>query len=257
MLNFPRTPLTPLTPLAIAAILAFAGCTVDATEGITDDASLERHCEQAAASLRQCGAEVPEDFLQACNHDPSPESIELVEGLAEAECDEEVGEGKADGWGARAFGAACTPVMYSGALTNRWRNGQGGPIPRDEREALRPMFGSLVDDITVHYDASITTRWTVGGRTVEYGSFTGQAFGNDVYIRAPYRPGDESQLVLLAHEIQHSQQGVDAGGLRPQLTQYCREFYNAGFSYQDHPLEEEARDVAREFRRCFRRGECQ
>lgn len=243
-------------PLSASVLLAAAACTVDASEGIHDDESLAQHCEEAAASVEQCGGEVSEDFMEACQHDPSPESLEIIEEMAETQCEGEEFEGKADSWGARIFAAACTPVMYSGVLTNRWRNGSGSRIPRQEREALRPMFGDLVDHVTVHYNASITTSWSVAGRTVEYGSFSGQAFGLDVYITDSYRPGDLSQMTLLAHEVQHNAQAVRAGGTRQQATEYCREFYNSGFSYADHPLEEEARQVASDFRSCYRSGEC-
>lgn len=246
----------PFFASALFALAAGAGCTVDASEGIHDEESLIQHCEEAASTLEQCGGEATDEFAEACRSDPTPESVEVIEEIAAAECEGEDFEGKADSWGARIFGAACTPVMLSGALTNRARNRGGGPIPREEREALRPLFGNLVDQIRVHYNASITTSWEVAGRTVEYGSFSGQNFGNDVYITDSYRPGDLSQMTLLAHEVQHAAQAHRAGGLRAQATEYCRDFYNSGFSYADHPLEEEARDVASDFRSCYRRGEC-
>ena len=107
-----------------------------------------------------------------------------------------------------------------------------------------------------HYDARINTRCEIAGREVQYGNYTAQAFGNDIYIVAPYRPGNLRQLALVAHELPHNLQTEQAGSVRQSLANYCREFDRAGFGYRDNVLEIEANEVQAEVLSCLRDGSC-
>ena len=245
--------LVPALALPLVALAGVAGCTLGAADR---DAPLVARCTEAAAALEECGGEVPEGFFAACEHEPSEQSIAVIDELASDQCDGEAAIGSLGAWREKLFVRACTPVMRAGYLTNRYRNGPGRKLRSRDREALRPHFGNLVDRVTVHYDANINTRWSVAGRTVQYGNYTAQAYGSDVYITEPYRPESERQLALVAHEIQHSRQARRAGSLGKSLENYCREFYRADFSYEDNALEAEAYRVQRRILRCLRGGDC-
>lgn len=121
-------------------------------------------------------------------------------------------------------------------------------IPRQsldsrQKELLRPEFGSLVERVTVQYGADMMDRWGSGKFQISQGS-AGQTFCNEIYIQAPYTENDYSQLILLAHELQHSRQCENLGGMSNFGYRYFKEYKKAGQSYENNSLEREAETVA-------------
>lgn len=243
-----------LHPIGLVALVACAGsCTMGAPE---PQASLETRCVEAAEAIEECQADVPEGFFEACQHDPTEESLRAIEDIADAQCEEVPATGKADGWGESLFTSACKPAMQTGYLINRHRNGRGQSLPREEKRALRPIFGDYVDAVRVHYDGSILSEWSVAGQTIQFGSYTAQTFGANIYIKDPRRQGSDRQLALIAHEMMHTHQTARSGDLNGFFDEYCRGFYQAGFSYRDNELEKEAYELQSQVSDCLDQGDC-
>ena len=117
----------------------------------------------------------------------------------------------------------------------------------DERKALlRPDFGDIVDDVLIVYGAELVELVILGQRIGT--NADAQTFGTRLYFEGPYVAGDADQLKLLAHELIHTQQYRDARRSSWEFgKRYFREYYRAGFSYDDNEMEKEAD----EFAACF------
>ena len=97
--------------------------------------------------------------------------------------------------------------------------------------------------VKVKYGADMMDRWGSGNFQVSQGS-AGQTFCNTIYIQDSYRQNDNSQLILLAHELQHSRQCENLGGMSNFGYRYFKEYKKAGQSYANNALEREAENVA-------------
>jgi hypothetical protein len=131
------------------------------------------------------------------------------------------------------------------------RNPQGVPLDAAQKSYLRPLFGNLVDRVTVVYDAKLLDRWSQGGKETHIGGVnsSAQTYCDRIYIRAPHRPNNTDRLVLLAHELTHSQQCQQAGGISKFGERYFQGYYQGGQTYQDNPLEKSARAMEEKFTR--------
>jgi hypothetical protein len=149
------------------------------------------------------------------------------------------GEFSEEAWGEAGRG------LYRAAANFMARD--NSRIPRQsldsrQKELLRPEFGSLVDKITVQYGADMMDRWGSGQFQISQGS-DGQTFCNRIYIQDSYRQNDYDQLILLAHELQHSRQCENLGGMSNFGYRYFKEFKKAGQNYANNALEREAENV--------------
>jgi Domain of unknown function (DUF4157) len=131
------------------------------------------------------------------------------------------------------------------------RNLQGVGLDEMQKSYLRPLFGNLVDRVTVVYQAQLLDRWSQGGKETHIGGVdsSAQTYCDRIYIRAPYQPHDTDRLVLLAHELTHSQQCERAGGIGRFGEQYFQGYYKGGQTYQNNPLEKSARGMEEKFTR--------
>jgi hypothetical protein len=138
------------------------------------------------------------------------------------------------------------------------RNPQGAALDEGQKSYLRPLFGDLVDRVTVVYQAQLLDRWSHGGKETHIGGVdsSAQTYCDRIYIRAPYRSGDTDRLVLLAHELTHSQQCERAGGIGRFGEHYFQGYYKGGQTYQNNPLEKSARLMEKKFTRqlCYTIG---
>ena len=243
-------------PFALAVPLA--GCMYGAPEQLAEEEDFDvvESCYAAADQLEQCTGEVPEGFVEACMYAPDEESIEAIRDLASADCDDIDPSGKADRLFAGAFARVCEPAVISAYLVTRHRNPPGRSLSASQRRALRPFFGSFVDQARIHFDASLVTQWRVLGMDIQVNNTTAMAFGPDIYLAQPYRPNNNRQLALVAHELTHTWQAARLGSVRTFANEYCRGYYNAGFSYSDNSFEVEARQVQRHVRDCLDNGQC-
>lgn len=131
------------------------------------------------------------------------------------------------------------------------RNPPGVPLDLAQKGYLRPLFGNLVDRVTVVYKAALLDRWSQGGKETHIGGVdsSAQTYCDRIYIRAGYRPHDTDRLVLLAHELTHAKQCQQAGGIGQFGERYFQGYYHGGQTYQNNPLEKSARAMEEKFTR--------
>jgi hypothetical protein len=151
----------------------------------------------------------------------------------------------------RAWGETGATVLPLAAQIMMMRNPAGVELNATQKGYLRPLFGDLVDRVTVVYQAQLLDRWSQGGKETHIGGVdsSAQTYCDRIYIRASYRPRDTDRLVLLAHELTHAQQCHQAGGIEKFGERYFEGYYHSGQSYQDNPLEKAARKMEEKFTR--------
>jgi hypothetical protein len=150
-----------------------------------------------------------------------------------------------------AWGETGATVLPLAAQIMAIRNPQGIALDESEKGLLRPLFGNLVDRVRVVYNAQLLDRWSQGGKETHIGGVdsSAQTYCDRIYIRARYKPHDTDRLVLLAHELTHSQQCDRAGSINRFGERYFQGYYQGGQNYQDNPLEKSARAMEEKFTR--------
>lgn len=127
-------------------------------------------------------------------------------------------------------------------LITQWNPGQGKALTRDQKAVLQPHFGNIVNQVSLHWSARLPPNGIH--------SPDAQAFGNHIYFKMPEgNPFDH--IVLIAHELTHTEQYNRSGGLTGFCKKYAQEFLTTGGSYDNMPLENEARHRESEFARDF------
>jgi hypothetical protein len=234
-----------IASLIITVTFLFS-CTSD---DLTTEENLAARCAQAASALQSCIGAVPEGFVEACETDADEESFELIDQLVYAECTD-TADGKSDGLFETAFAAQCAPVVGAALVVTEARSGGYTRLSSGDRRTLRNFFGDIVDDVRFYFNAKIVDEWDLGFTNVQFAfDVAAQTFGDKVFIDDRYRPGDEDQLALLAHEMQHVRQARSAGGFFPGFAyDYCKGFWNSDFDYRSHEMEREARRTANYFK---------
>jgi Domain of unknown function (DUF4157) len=126
------------------------------------------------------------------------------------------------------------------------RNPNPQALTVEQKKALRPVFGKLVDRVQVNYSANLMDRWSNGAKQVHVGSVdsAAQTFCDRIYLKEAYKPGDRQQIALMAHELVHSAQCERLGGAKKFGYSYFKAYYEAGERYADNVLEKEARAIA-------------
>jgi type IV secretory pathway protease TraF len=151
-----------------------------------------------------------------------------------------------------AWGETGATVLPLAAQIVAMRNPAGVALAAEQKRYLRPLFGDLVDRVRVVYRAQLLDRWVQSdGKEIHIGGVdsAAQTYCDRIYIRAAYRPRDTDRLVLLAHELTHSQQCDRAGSLSKFGDRYFQGYYLGGQSYQANPLEKSARAMEEKFTR--------
>jgi Domain of unknown function (DUF4157) len=151
-----------------------------------------------------------------------------------------------------AWGETGATVLPLAAQIMTVRNPLGMALDAEQKSYLRPLFGDLVDRVRVVYRAQLLDRWAQrDGKEMHIGGVdsSAQTYCNRIYIRAAYRPHDTDRLVLLAHELTHSQQCDRAGGISKFGERYFQGYYRGGQTYQKNPLEKSARVMEEKFTR--------
>jgi hypothetical protein len=212
-------------------------------------------CEQAASSLEVCTGAVPEGFREACLADPAV-APEILETIDPAACETEP-DPKGDAVGLAAFVGACVPAVNAAYLTTWARSPWAKPLPSGLRDRLRPFYGDLVDRVKVSFEAQLLNRWRLFGREFRFGmAFSAQTFGNEIYFRHAYKPGDAYQIEVIGHELAHAAQAERLGGFTAFAVAYCTAYYNASWSYDDNAMEVEAVGLEGAIRACIRERRC-
>jgi Domain of unknown function (DUF4157) len=151
----------------------------------------------------------------------------------------------------QAWSETGSTVLPLAAQIMKIRNPQGVSLDAAQKGYLRPLFGNLVDRVTVVHGAKLLDRWSQGGKETHIGGVdsSAQTYCDRIYIRGSYRSHDTDRLVLLAHELTHSQQCQQAGGIGKFGERYFQGYYQAGQNYQNNPLEKSARATEQKFTR--------
>jgi Domain of unknown function (DUF4157) len=125
----------------------------------------------------------------------------------------------------------------------------GVPLDLAQKGYLRPLFGNLVDRVTIVYQAKLLDRWSQGSKETHIGGVdsSAQTYCDRIYVRAKYKRGDTDRLVLLAHELTHAQQCDRAGGISKFGERYFQGYFQGGKTYQNNPMEKSARKMEERF----------
>jgi Domain of unknown function (DUF4157) len=150
---------------------------------------------------------------------------------------------------ARAWGETGATVLPLAAQIMAIRNAEGIPLDAAQKGYLRPLFGDLVDRVTIVYQAQLLDRWSQDGKETHIGTVNSaaQTYCDRIYIRAAYKPRRTDGLILLAHEMTHSQQCQQAGGISKFGKNYFQGYDRGGQVYENNPLEKSARAIEKKF----------
>lgn len=145
-----------------------------------------------------------------------------------------------------AWGEAGSSAYKAAAATMRGRHGSSVGLDDIQKKYLRPHYGNLVDQVVVVYNAKMMNEWTALGKKIPLGGVesAAQTYCNRIYVRDSYQKGNRDQLLLLAHELRHSQQCQELGGEGKFGYHYFREYKRAGLSYENNALELSAQERA-------------
>jgi Domain of unknown function (DUF4157) len=151
----------------------------------------------------------------------------------------------------RAWGETGATVLPFAAQIMALRNPQGIPLDAAQKGYLRPLFGDLVDRVTIVYQAKLLDRWSQDGKETHIGGVNSaaQTYCDRIYIRAAHQPRKTDGLILLAHEMTHSQQCQQAGGIDKFGKRYFQGYFQGGQTYENNPLEKSAWAVEKKFAR--------
>jgi Domain of unknown function (DUF4157) len=152
---------------------------------------------------------------------------------------------------ARAWGETGATVLPLAAQIMTMRNPQGVGLDSAQKGYLRPLFGDLVDRVTIVYQATLLDRWSQGGKETHIGKVnsSAQTYCDRIYIRGSYQPHNTRDLILIAHEMTHAQQCQQAGGIGKFGARYFQGYYQGGETYENNPLEKSARTIEQKFAR--------
>jgi hypothetical protein len=151
----------------------------------------------------------------------------------------------------QAWGEAGSAAYQAAARIMRERNGSGQGLDETQKRFLRQRYGELVDQVSVRYGARMMSEWCALGKCVNLGGVdsAAQTYCDRIYVGNSYRANDADQLVLLAHEIRHSEQCRERGGEGSFGFHYFREYKRAGQNYANNSMEIDAENTARDFAR--------
>ena len=143
---------------------------------------------------------------------------------------------------AQAWGETGATMLPFAAQIMELRNAEGIPLDAAQKGYLRPLFGNLVDRVIIVYQAKLLDRWSQDGKETHIGGVNSaaQTYCDRIYIRAAYKPRKTEGLILLAHEMTHSQQCQQAGGISKFGKRYFQGYFQGGQTYESNPLEKSA-----------------
>lgn len=144
--------------------------------------------------------------------------------------------------GAAAYQAA-TEIMLK-------RHGSSQRLDETQKGLLRIRYGGLVDTVNIIYGAKMMDKWCAFGKCTETFS-AAQTYCNRIYVADQYKPDDLDQVLLLAHELRHSEQCREAGGEGKFGFHYFREYKRANQNYETNSMEVDARQTTNEFYQKF------
>jgi hypothetical protein len=136
------------------------------------------------------------------------------------------------------FANLAYPYFYGIYQKTMIDNGRGEYLTDFQKIMLRPYFGSLVDDIIIHYNANLANEFSIAGHRYHVGDVQGaMSFCDHIFMQDPKDEYNFTQLSTLAHELVHTSQCHQVGGVEIFLHAYLFEYARALFSYYDNRAE--------------------
>ena len=115
----------------------------------------------------------------------------------------------------------------SAAATMKLRNGHGEQLSERLKQALRPVFGNIVDRVRVKWNAGMLDSWGGGNYKVNLSSVdtAAQTYGYEIYMTYSKRQLEANPHILatLIHEMAHTKQYVDKGS---SLMNFGGDYFN-------------------------------
>lgn len=118
-------------------------------------------------------------------------------------------------------------------------NGSSQELDNIQKEYLRPYFGSLVDRVTIAYNATLMEDWLYADFQIDIGQVDAiaQTYCQHIYLEDSYKPRDFGQLIVLSHELVHSRQCQQLGGASQFGYHYFKAYKKAGQNYASNLME--------------------
>lgn len=144
------------------------------------------------------------------------------------------------------WGEAGSAGYQAAAITMRERNGDGQDFDETQKRFLRQRYRGLVDQVRVSYGARMMDQLCANGLCTSTDS-AAQTYCDRIYVNDSYKPDDAKQLLLLVHEMRHSEQCRELGGAGKFGFHYFREFKRSDQTYATNSMEVDARNSAKDF----------
>jgi hypothetical protein len=192
-------------------------------------APAESPCEEAAAQLVTCSGEQRAAFVAACEQSGAADPA----ALDDAACTPVPDDGKADAQ-TIALTGVCVAAMYGVKLTVMSVSPAPRPLSPQAKAALRPLYGALVDEVSVSIGAELPPRIVIAGHrlSVQPDAMT---FGNQIFMLDAVGKDPTRLLLTTVHEMTHAYQARD--GFFSFAVHYCKDMVAAGFDYNKIGLE--------------------
>jgi hypothetical protein len=216
--------------LAVMLPAMLAACTSDSSP-----------CSEAAAQLSACSADQRQAFAAACEASGGADPSTLLTDDSEAACQAVPSDGKTDA-ATNATVGLCVTAMYGLKWSVAGLSPTPLPLSESSKAILRPLYGSLVDEVHFSIGAALPPAIVIAGHKLSVQP-QAQTFGNDIFMlqevaddkTTPYR-----LLLATVHEMKHAQQAKAAGGFYGFAINYCRDMIAVNFDYSHIQLEEAA-----------------
>ena len=151
-----------------------------------------------------------------------------------------------------AWGEAGRLAYPAAAAIMNGRSPSGEPLTDRLKYALRPVFGDLVDRVTIHWGITLLDEWSSQnfGINISGTESEGQTYGHDVFMRqneSTYNDRGETREMLktLTHELVHVVQYRRwDSSLSNFGYHYFKKYKQANQSYENNEVEAEANQVA-------------
>jgi len=165
-----------------------------------------------------------------------------------AVCGSTIGTGLSE----EAWGDAGRVIYPAAAAVMNSRSPSGEPLTERLKYALRPVFGDLVDRVTMHWGITLLDEWSSQniGINISGTESEGQTYGHDVFMRhneSTYNNRGETREMLktLTHELVHVVQYRKwDSSLSNFGYHYFKKYKQANQSYENNEVEVEADQVA-------------
>ncbi len=151
----------------------------------------------------------------------------------------------------QAWGQAGSIAYVAAARTMQSRNGVSQSLDPFQKRYLRRYFPQLIDKVEIIYQSQMMERWVFGNMAISFSKVrsVAQTYCHRIYLKDPYQPQNRQQVELLSHEMVHTRQCEQFGGLAEFGYRYFMAYRQANQVYAKNILEIEAYELQRKMSR--------